>query len=525
MQRNKLPKLIRERIDALESELNKKLSVLRVYRGNYYIYSYERAISKARGKKGPIVRYIGKIDESGTFKEPKYKRMATFPEQTGMNPKVRAAIDRLKAQNMEISVIPAKDAFYVYDIRFLEKPQCIGTIDSNGRMHGIIGKEEAKAGKKKELDRADLAILRCLSMNARMPISSIAEIAGITPQAAFRKKAVLEKKYGIKYFAEIDLYELGYSMFLCFVKFDDLVPNAEDLRVALAKEPRVQLAMLTKGPYDLVIYLLANDSNDATINIYNLRKGSLKEYKSTWYMGPYNNYYGYVPLRDEFFDIIEETKVWKRSSEERTKPKGKMTVTEYTVLRDLNTNGMSTFSDIAERFKLKPQNVRYAYYALKEKYKYLTRITASLANAEFKYLAMIIMKINNMSAFQDTRKNLMLNVVEEAYPTNKYALEGDISTPDGVIFIAPIYREGNLDMLKNNLLNTVRGITLEDLVVEEILIGRLSYRLYDNMYSMQYKPLVEKYRIKTYKGLINYDTEQYERIEYNETDISNTKEE
>ncbi|MCL4390963.1 hypothetical protein M1578_02065, partial [Candidatus Marsarchaeota archaeon] len=281
----------------------------------------------------------------------------------------------------------------------------------------------------------------------------------------------------------------------------------------------------TKGPYDLVIYLLANDSNDATINIYNLRKGSLKEYKSTWYMGPYNNYYGYVPLRDEFFDIIEETKVWERSSEEPTKPKGKMTVTEYTVLRDMNTNGMSTFSDIAERFKLKPQNVRYAYYALKEKYKYLTRITASLANAEFKYLAMIIMKINNMSAFQDTRKNLMLNVVEEAYPTNKYALEGDISTPDGVIFIAPIYREGNLDMLKNNLLNTVRGITLEDLVVEEILIGRLSYRLFDNMYSMQYKPLVEKYRIKTYKGLINYDTEQYERIEYNETDMSNTKEE
>ena len=529
MQRDKLPKLIRERIDALESELNKKLSVLRVYRGNYYIYSYERAISKARGKKGPIVRYIGKIDESGTFKEPRYKSAAPFPEQTGMNPKVRAAIDRLKAQNMEISVIPAKDAFYVYDIRFLEKPQCIGTIDSNGRMHGIIGKGEAKAGKKKELDRADLAILRCLSMNARMPISTIAEIAGITPQAAFRKKAVLEKKYGIKYFAEVDLYELGYSMFMCFVKFDDMVPDTELLRSALSKEPRIQLAMLTKGSYDLIFYFIAKDSNDAVVSIYNLRKGALKDYKSTWYVGMYNNYYGYVPLRDEFFDIIEETKVWHRSKEEPTKPKKMMTQTEYLVLRDINTNGLSEFSDIAKRFNLKPQNVRYAYYALKEKYKFFTRITISIVNSSVKYNTILLVKINNMSTFQDTRKDLMLSVIEEKYPINKYILEGDISTPEGVMIIAPTYSESDYETIKGDLLNNIKGIDVDDLIIKEVIIGRLCYRLFDNMYSLQYKPLVETYKVKTYAGRIIYDKDQTEEPNTTKeidltTDNANTKE-
>ncbi|MGC8496362.1 MAG: AsnC family transcriptional regulator [Candidatus Micrarchaeia archaeon] len=510
MQRDKLPKAVKERIAVLESELNKKLSILRVYRGNYYVYSYERAISKATSKRGPIVRYVGKIDEAGIFKEPKYKGIASFPEQAGMNPKVRAAIDRLRAQNMEISLIPAKDAFYVYDIRFPEKPQCIGTIDSSGHLHGIIEREEPKASRKDKLDRADLAILRCLSMNARMPISNIAKIAGITPQAAFRRKAALEKKYGIKYFAEINLYKLGYSMFMCFVKFDDVVPDSETLRSALSKEPRVQLAMLAKGSYDLIFYMIAKSSNDAVVSIYKLRKGTLKDYKSTWYVGMYNNYYGYVPLRDEFFDIIEETKVWRRSRDEPTKPKDMMTQTEYLVLRDINTNGLSEFSDIAKRFNLKPQNVRYAYYALKEKYRFFTRITISIVNSYVKYDAIFLVKITNMSMFQDTRKELMLNVIEEKYPINKYILEGDISAPDGVMILAPIYSENNLDTIKKDLLNNIKGIEVEDLVVEEILIGRLCYRLFDNMYSLQYKPLVEKYKIKTYAGRILYDKEQIE---------------
>jgi hypothetical protein len=116
----------------------------------------------------------------------------------------------------------------------------------------------------------------------------------------------------------------------------------------------------------------------------------------------------------------------------------------------------------------------------------------------------------------------MFNVIEEKYPINKYIFGGDISLPSGFMFIAPVYSEGNLDYLRKDLITNVRGIGIDDLIITQVVVGRLCYRLFDNMYSMQYKPLVEKYKVRTYQGRITYDKEAFEREEELTIDINKT---
>ncbi|EQD30331.1 transcriptional regulator, AsnC family [mine drainage metagenome] len=479
MKREKLPDAVRDKLNSLEGELGKRLAVLRVYKDHYYIYSYEMAVAKADDRRRSVVRYIGKIDEKGGFSGPKYRDVVISAEPIeAMNASVRRRIDALGASNKSIAVVPKDNLFYVYDTSVAILPKYVCTISGNGTTTYDRGAESGQQKDAQDLDRADLTILRCLSMNARMPLRDIANLAGITPGAVFRRKALLEKRYGIRYFAEVDLYELEYSMYLCFVKFDELIPNEEELRTAIAKEPRVQMAATTKGSYDLMMYIVAKNSDDVTTMLYRLRQGALKDYKSRWRLMTYNNYYGYIPLRDEFFDLIEEERVWYKEKDSLSKPKDKMTYTEYVVLRELNTNGDFEFAEVAKRFDLKPQNVQYAYHALKEKYKYLQRITLTMNKAPLRYDAVIFMEVIDMSAFLDTRKNLLLNVIEEAYPINKYALVGDITSPYGAIFIVPIRFDELADAIKNDLVAHVRGIEVNDLIITQVIVGRMCYRFF-----------------------------------------------
>ncbi|MEM0144125.1 MAG: hypothetical protein QXL94_09360 [Candidatus Parvarchaeum sp.] len=522
MKREELPEKVRDRLSKIEAELGIRASVLRVYKGFFYAYSYENAISKSTGKSKSIVRYIGKLDANGSFMPVKSKPGKASLQEAAINPSLNAAIEGLRQRYIRIAISKERGAYNIYDVHDAKEPRYICTLDADGREIESPGTEteQAEESKQNNLDKIDMTILRCLSMNAKMPLNKIAKLAGTTTASVFYRKRALEKEYEIRYFAEADLYELKYSMYMCFIKFEENVPSAEALRIAFSKEPTVQLVLLTKGDYDVILYMLAKSSNDITNVIFRLRRGMLIDYKAQWYLTTYNDYYGYVPLRDEFFDLIEEEQVWQKSKDEPRKPKDKITYTEYIVLRELNTNGDSEFSEIAERYKLKPQAVQYAYHALKEKYKFITRMTMSMNNLPVKYNAVLFMNIKDMKAFQETRKNLMLNVIEEYVPSSKYLLEGDIELPYGVIFFAPIYKESEFSSLTNDLIDNVKGIEVRNAIITEVVIGRLCYRLFDNMYSMQYKRLVETYKLRTYKGLINYDDEQYEDIIYRERTMS-----
>ena len=82
--------------------------------------------------------------------------------------------------------------------------------------------------------------------------------------------------------------------------------------------------------------------------------------------------------------------------------------------------------------------------------------------------------------------------------------------------------EGDAELIKKGLLNEVKGIEVDDLIIKEVIIGRLCYQLFDNMYSLQYKRLVETYKVKTYSGRILYDKDQIEESNTTEELNSNT---
>lgn len=503
MKKVNLPVAVKAKLLELEKNAGRKLSVLKHYKENYYIYSYANVMDESINKQRSITRYVGIIRPDGTFVPPRRKEAIILSNGENLEKDVKRSIEKLRETYKSITVVPMGNKFYIYNTEFPERPGYLGFIEPNGNFLPYDSPSKVTG----LLDDTDSKILRCLSMNARMSMKRIASIAHTNVYTVRNRKIALEKMYGIRYMAEVDWHELDYNEYICFVKFEGVIPSAESLRSALSKEPRVQMAALTKGNYDLMIYFVAKNNDDITTALYLLRQGLLKEYKALWYLTPYNNYYGYIPLRDEFFDLVEEDKVWHREKEEPRKPRNKMTYSEYVTLRELNTNGDSEFTEIAGRFHLKPYNIQYAYRALKDKYKFLSRITLTLHNLPLKYNAVLIMKIKDMAAFQDTRKNLMLNVIEEKIPSNKYITEGDISSPYSVIFIAPIFSDNDLAVLRKSITDEVKGIELEDMIVTEVIVGRLCYRLFDNMYSMQYKPLVEKYKLKTYDHMILYDKE------------------
>ena len=56
-----------------------------------------------------------------------------------------------------------------------------------------------------------------------------------------------------------------------------------------------------------------------------------------------------------------------------------------------------------------------------------------------------------------------------------------------------------------------RTFKSEEMIMTDVIVGRLCYRLFDNMYSTQYKPLVERYKVKTYRKRVIYDKDLSEK--------------
>ncbi len=509
MKREKLPKPVLQVIEDLEKKYGKGIAATNARNGNFYLYYNTSKTDKGTGRKTRFAKYLGKVSAEGRFEHPRHlDATAVINLDTRMNKEVKETLEKLRKEYTSVGVVFMNNRFNAYNMGLINRPEYIGWIDDDGTFYEHEKTNEDIKVEAEGLDKADVAILKCLSMNSRLPISGIANIAGIDVDEARRRKTALEKKFGIRYFPYVDVYKLGYSEYLCFVKFSSTVPNTEDLRKAFSAEPLVQMVGVAKGRYDLLVYMLAKDSFELNNILYRLRNTAvLISYQSEWSAVALRSTYGYIPMRDIFFDMIEKEKVWYKEKEALSKPKEMMTPTEYITLRELNTNGGSKFSEIAERYNLNAQNVRYAYYALKEKYKFITRMTMTMQNLPMRYNEIFLMKITDMNLFQQTRKNLLLNMTEEKYPTNKYCVIGNIFTPSGGFFVLPIYSGVDADALKNNFISNIQGIELEEGIITEVIVGKICYRLYDNVNSTQYKELVEEYKVKEYENKIIYDKE------------------
>ncbi|MEM0201561.1 MAG: winged helix-turn-helix transcriptional regulator [Candidatus Micrarchaeaceae archaeon] len=378
---------------------------------------------------------------------------------------------------------------YLERIEALERK--IKATESQPPNHGI----------KIHTNQQDTMILTALSMNSRMSYKSIGKMVGMSSNSVPYHIRKMEEDLGIKYTIEINATALGFSTYFIFVKFMDSEPSPERIKAALEGEGMVQLAMLSKGDYDLMIYCVAE--NNAILNILLDRIRMHEAFvgvPAIWTVTPVDPSYGFMQFRDEFFDVLKE-KVWTRSRSNPRPSSHDLLYREYALLREMNSDSTSSFSEIDKKYALPLGGAKNAYSKMVSgEVPTIVRPTISISKPSLKYVGIILLDIINKSMFMRTKNQHRRYIVDEPEKaTNRFSYVCDFETPDGIMYIMPIYNEGELEDTGNSLTEILGGIKIRYMVVREVLVGSINYRRFDNNYSLQYENLVKNKLIEPRK--------------------------
>ena len=262
----------------------------------------------------------------------------------------------------------------------------------------------------------------------------------------------------------------------------------------------MQLAALTKGVYDVVIYAYA-DSNLTMVEIMVEIRSKLAKYPSEWNVSYFYESSNFVPLRSEFVDLL----------------KGKLLKREYAVLKELNRNGTESFVEIDRKYGFDEGRSQFTYHKLKEK-GIIKRITLSMGKPPLMYIGIMKLSIIEVDKFKKNRPKLLMHAIAETRsPLTNFLLSGDVGNSDGVVYIVPVVHDGYLEELTEEIAKLRLGVRISTLVVTKMLVGNFCYRRFDYAYSSQYRTLLEGHDIKPVEKV---DYEQTERkrkqhIKYN----------
>lgn len=192
-----------------------------------------------------------------------------------------------------------------------------------------------------EVDATSRDILRALSEDCRRSASSLAKEVHCAPKTLKKKLARLENEYEIRYTLELDARELGFSApYFVLVKFSKPIDETL-LQQALKQYPFAQFAALTKGDFDLVVYVLAKNALDF-VRWSNYFRQTLSEYIEHWEGGLVTgHWFGFFPLNE---DILEYADLDER---------------DRIMLRVLLRNAKIPISDLARRMNVPVSTMQY----------------------------------------------------------------------------------------------------------------------------------------------------------------------
>lgn len=393
--------------------------------------------------------------------------------------------------------------------------QYMGRIDFEGNFiekmttNEIAGIKERMADKiriMEHLHNTDLVILTNLSMNCRMPLSIIAERTGLATQSITHRINKLEQLFGIRYFTSIDYRKFGFSFYVALVKFFGEVPREQEIMSMLEKHPKIQLALSTSGDYDLFIFFLAENNEDAGSVIASMRSDvNIYRYKAKWHVTFFYNTYGHIPIRDLFFESVLKKRVWHRTRRGVEDTLGSMSEREFIVLRELCKNGRQPFSEIDRRNKLGNGAAAYTFEKLRGR-GLVYQSTLLMHNTWAKYNSIIIARILDYYSFSKSRRKLFEQIILEGKgPVNRFTLVGDFGAPQGGLFVYPVFDDNDLEGELEILTSKVGGIKVNKFVITKVLIGELCHKRSDNAYSSQYEMLIRDYENKIVGNRIEYE--------------------
>ncbi len=450
----KVPSEVAKAFGKLRGESAGKI-YLKAIGGRYYVYKESGTWDKERKKTRVKSEYLGRILDNGTY----IKKIAAYADE----------LDRAKAL-------------------ILEKG---GSIVWPERKEGEGGAKLPEPAPI-EASEIDTKLLMALSMNARTSFAHSGKLVGLSPSAAYARVKKLEKKYGIRYLAEIGMHKLGFIEFIVFAKFTEQHPSLEELKKTVSDEPKVQFAAMAKGDYDLVMYIFDEKSGTAMDTLWRLRSQSaLGAYEATWWLSPISVNYGFVPFRDEFFEKVLKNKIWERSEKTPTLGPNQITQREFDVLRALNMNGARDFSEIDRDSHMSPNTSRYTYYRLKDEKEIIHRITITMEKLPIKYLSILLLRYENGREYLGTRAELLKEVITYGNFINKYAYVGDIGAPESIVLFMPAMEGDELDRTLEEIGRKIKGVKASALMITNVLVGNLCYRRFDNTHSRQQSILAE----------------------------------
>lgn len=451
------PKEVLDTLKELQLMHKHTLSI-KVINEGYYVYEMFSKLDKIEMRKKSYNLYIGKIENNGNFIKPHRKNSRTF-----------------------------------------------GVRTSEGYMRS---REREEIRKRKEFEEIqNKIILSAFSSNARRSAKPIADALGISLLTVHNRLKKLEKRFDIRYTIDTQAaYNFGFFRFIITVKFNSQRPDRDTLKKIFENEPNVQFAATTKGPYDLFIYTLFENPLLLENWLYKLRKKKPFLSKvASWNASYFLIGHGVIPFRDEFFRDIVAKKVWHRTKEEPHRRSDQIFKREYAVLRALNKNGRTQFKDIDKEFGLAKGSARYTFDEMVKKGT-IRRATLSMQKPPIGYLAIMTMHIMNLSKFEDSRKEYFLYTLKDKKLwTNRFSVIGDLGSPHATLFITPVYYNGDLEKVEEELIHITKSEKIESAVITDMIVGSICVNKVEISNLTNYKALIDEYKM-TEEEIINYIT-------------------
>ena len=464
----RLPENIGKAVQAIRKEYGHYVEA-KFMRNKYRLFEATSFYDPEAKKPKKVTRYLGWLTDQGQLIPARHNDIKT---------KVFNEIDRSNEQKIK------------------ELEESLKNAEKRALENGV---------RKKKTEKHEREILRALSMNARITVPELTKITGLSNSAVKYHIGNLEKRHDIRYLLEIDVERFGYINYIAFVKFKDKRPTSEEMKSQLEKIPCVQVAMTTKGSHDLVLFLVVEATSDARSTLYQLTGQAFSTYNVDWSMTPaYFGGFGFIPLRDRFFEVLKE-KVWTRTKDRPRPAPDEITEVEYNILRAMNSNAGADFTSIDKEINCNNGRSNYAYHQLTKR-GIIKRCTISMQKLPSKLDVIILFNFTNFNEWKPTREKLFLEILKEnRFPSDTYSFVCDTMSPKGVLLLTHVLIEDDIDNLIEKLSDKIKGIHFEYLIITKYILGITNNRLLDKTQSAQYGMLLSDYQYTSEKinSLIN----------------------
>ncbi len=199
-------------------------------------------------------------------------------------------------------------------------------------------------------------ILRALSENSRVSILELSKTLGVSRRTVKEKIKKAEQELGIRYTIELNEAALGLdNPHIIMLKFSNK-PDYKDLLSLLERSYIPQVAVLTRGKYDMLIF--ANATSNHEYKYWDLTmQTALSKYGVLWQASDVAHMQlGYFPARNAAIDRLSIPPKYKE------------------MLKMLNTDARISFKQISEKLSMHFNTVAYNFKKL-SKLGYIKRFT------------------------------------------------------------------------------------------------------------------------------------------------------